>query len=239
MTKNTLTKLFMAGLVTLLVVLGAIQPAAAIKPVDDVTIRGVVVAIAEDGLSFQVQTEQGEVYTVIPDVEFDLASLQGGSLVKVDGAWNEDGTLAARRIRLQDPDDDLEPPEDGEDPADSYYCRQAEDQHPFGARLVERYGVDYATLQSWFCEGFGWGQIMLALQTGELVGSDPAALLQARRDGRGWGLIWQELDLIGRPEDGGPPNDLDGDGKPDHAGPKEEHTPPGRPDSPGKSESHP
>lgn len=39
--------------------------------------------------------------------------------------------------------------------------------HPFGQRLAERYETDYATLQTWFCEGFGWGQIMLAELTGE------------------------------------------------------------------------
>jgi len=152
---------------------------------------------------------------------------------------NADSTVAASSILLEVRNDDPEPPDDTEDPSDSYYCRQSEDQHPFGARLVERYAIDYATLQTWFCDGYGWGQIALALQTGQLVGQDPGTLLEARREGRGWGLIWQELNLIGRSEDGGPPNDLDGDGKPDHAGPKKDHNPPGRPDSPGKSQSHP
>jgi hypothetical protein len=239
MDKRTFHKPILALLVTLLMVLGAIQPAIADDSDNEIEFKGMVVAISEDALSFQVQTEMGELYTVIPDEGFDLLTLRVGSIVEVDGILNEDGTVAVKRIHLERPDDDQEPPDEGGDLSDSYYCRQSEVQHPFGARLVERYAVDYATLQAWFCNGYGWGQIMLALQTGQMVGGDPGTLLEARREGKGWGLIWQELNLIGRPEDGGPPNDLDGDGKPDHAGPKKEHNPPGRPDTPGKSESHP
>lgn len=106
-----------------------------------------------------------------------------------------------------------------EDERDGYFCVQSEDQHPFGERLSERYEMDYETLQAWFCEGFGWGQVMLALQTSKITGEDPQDLLEARRSGAGWGEIWQELKLIGRPEHAGPPNDENGDGRPDFAGP--------------------
>jgi hypothetical protein len=226
-------------LIVLLMGLGALQPALADDSDQEIEFTGVVVAFAEDGLSFQMETEQGVLYTVIPKENFNFSRLQVGTIVEVDGVLNEDGTVAAKKIHLERPEDDQQPPDVQGDLSDSYYCRQSEVQHPFGARLVERYGVDYATLQAWFCDGYGWGQIMLALQTSQTVGSNPGTLLEARREGRGWGLIWQELNLIGRPEDGGPPNDLDGDGKPDHAGPKDDRNPPGRPDSPGKSESHP
>ncbi len=239
MTKRRFYKPVLVAFIVLLMVLGALQPAFADDSDNEIEFTGVVVAFAEDGLSFQVEDDGGVLYTVFPKEHFNFSRLQLGSIVVVDGVLNEDGTVAAVKIHIEHPEDDQEPPDEGGDLSDSYYCRQSEVQHPFGARLVERYGLDYATLQAWFCDGYGWGQIMLALQTGELVGSDPGTLLEARRDGRGWGLIWQELKLIGRPEDGGPPNDLDGDGKPDHAGPKEDRNPPGRPESPGKSESHP
>jgi hypothetical protein len=94
--------------------------------------------------------------------------------------------------------------------------------HPFGERLASSYeGVDYEDLQEWFCDGFGWGQIMLALETSEVTGDDFDALLERRGEGEGWGEIWQDLELIGQPEDAEPLNDEDGNGRPDFAGPPE------------------
>ena len=41
---------------------------------------------------------------------------------------------------------------------------------------------------SWFCgDGFGFGQIMLALQTGKAVDGDAAMYLEERTNGFGWG----------------------------------------------------
>ncbi|HXF84510.1 MAG TPA: hypothetical protein VNK49_03895 [Anaerolineales bacterium] len=135
-----------------------------------------------------------------------------------------------------DDPDNGDAPGVGDDPSSGFYCQQSETKHPFGARLAERYEVEYATLQAWFCEGFGWGQIMLALITGEITGDEPGTLLEERNTGAGWGDIWQRLGLIGpaeenglpnntnnndgeRPDFAGPPHDQDGDGKPDFAGP--------------------
>jgi hypothetical protein len=71
--------------------------------------------------------------------------------------------------------------------------------HPFGKRLASCYEeVEYETLQVWFCSGFGWGQIMLALKTSEITGDDFDALLERRGEGEGWGQIWQDLELISR-----------------------------------------
>jgi hypothetical protein len=122
-----------------------------------------------------------------------------------------------------------------DDPSEGYFCVQSEDMHPFGERLASRYEVDYEILQGWFCDGFGWGQIMLALKTSAITGDDFEGLLERRGSGEGWGQIWQDLKLIGRPEDAGPPNDEDGNGRPDFAGPPE-WAGEGRPDFAGPPE---
>jgi hypothetical protein len=71
--------------------------------------------------------------------------------------------------------------------------------------------------------GWGFGQIMLGLETGDLEGT-----LALRAEGMGWGQIWQEMGLIGKgkdkgkAKDAGPPwwadNDYDGEGPPPWAG---------------------
>jgi hypothetical protein len=192
---------------------------------DEVEFTGKVIAIDEAAGSFTVEAEDGTTYTVFPPEGFDFSTLEVGDTVEVKGTLNEDGSVAALNVNFEDDETD--------DPSTGYYCTQSEDQHPFGARLAESYETDYATLQAWFCEGLGWGQIMLALQTGKLTGDDPAALLEARKGGAGWGEIWKELKLIGRPEQAGPPNDEDGDGRPDIAGPHKEKVENGKPDFPG------
>lgn len=237
-------------------------PAFALEP-DEVEASGVVVFIDAANNLFVVETGEGETLTVYAPEGFDFTALAEGDFVEVTGTSNEDGSIAATGVKVELPEEEpIEEPDEepvdepGEEtPADGFYCQQSEQQHPFGARLAERYGVDYATLQAWFCDGQGWGQIMLALQTGQVSGDDPGALLEERRGGAGWGQIWQERKLIGKRDQAGPPTDEDEDGlpdyaltsknkgtekqneeqrgRPDHAGPPDDEDGDGRPDHAG------
>jgi hypothetical protein len=237
MYKRSIAYPLVALLVALAMLLVNVQPAAAFEPGDEAEITGTVISIDEEAGSFEVETEEGEIYIVFPDEEFDFSSIQEGDTVEVEGTVNEDGSISATSVIVQEQDDEGEADEgdteEQEGPSEGYFCTQSEDQHPFGARLAERYGMDYETLQAWFCDGFGWGQILLALQTGLITGDDPGELLEARNSGLGWGEIWQGLNLIGRPEDAGPPDDVNGNGRPDWAGPPSDK---GRPENPGKPE---
>jgi hypothetical protein len=124
--------------------------------------------------------------------------------------------------------------DDGNEGEISAFCTDPDRQHPVGSRIAAGYGVDYGIVMNWFCNGhYGFGQILLALQTSELTNSDPGYLLERKSEIGGWGLLWQELGFTGRPKAdrpaGGPPawagpqgdddEDLDG-GPPPWAGPK-------------------
>jgi hypothetical protein len=230
MNKISMRYFLLAILAALAMVLVAVQPAAAQEAGAEVEVTGTVTSIDEESGSFTVETEDGQAYTIFPGEGFDFNTLAEGDTVEVKGTLNEDGTVSALTIKVEEQEGEDDPTDDQDDPSTGYFCTQSEDPHPFGDRLAERYGMDYETLQAWFCDGFGWGQIMLALQTSQITGGDPAALLEARRGGEGWGEIWQELKLIGRPEDAGPPNDENGDGRPDFAGPPNDRDGNGRPD---------
>lgn len=224
--------LFLTVLIALTMVFAAVQPAFAQEETGATEITGEVVTIVlptetEPG-SFDVQTEMG-IVTVFPGEGYDFTLLEVGDMVVVTGTENEDGSLSAEEITIGEPQEPEEP-EEPMYPNQGYYCTQSEDMHPMGARLAERYGMDYATLQGWFCEGHGWGQVMLALQTGAAMEMDPAMLLEARDAGEGWGNIWKELGLIGKPDkdkDKDKDKDMeepemgadDDKGKPDFAGP--------------------
>jgi hypothetical protein len=195
-----------------------------------------------------IEPGESDDFAVIGPYELDESTNEASLPLVVDGKGET--SLEAFQLQIEvnlvgeeeDPDDDDlnddNEGEDGDDPSGGYYCRQSDVEHPFGAYLADKYEVDYTTLQSWFCEeSFGWGQIMLALHTARITEDDADLLLDAasllleeRSNGKGWGEIWQELKLIGRPEDAGPPNDEDGDGKPDFAGPPNDEDGDGKPD---------
>jgi hypothetical protein len=83
------------------------------------------------------------------------------------------------------------------------YCVGVE-PHPVAQRLAETYGVAYEDIMTWFCEGrYGFGEIMHALQTGdpEEEGKTPEQILLLKTELGGWGKVWQELGLIGKPDD--------------------------------------
>jgi hypothetical protein len=115
-------------------------------------------------------------------------------------------------------------------------------QHPVGSRIALRYEVEYPVVMSWFCQGYGFGQIMLALETSKILATNPDAdqfspeeLLTMRTNQLGWGEIWKTLKFTGRPKGsdwaGGPPGLLgpkhtddeegEGFGPPPWAGPPE------------------
>ncbi|MGC9334471.1 MAG: DUF5667 domain-containing protein [Anaerolineae bacterium] len=75
--------------------------------------------------------------------------------------------------------------------------------HPVAEQLAEAYEddeVDYDQIMAWFCDGFGLGEIKLALETSRETDTSPGVLLAESVDG-GWGLIWQKYGLIGKGND--------------------------------------
>jgi hypothetical protein len=143
--------------------------------------------------------------------------------VLVKGGAGPEGSIEAEWIKQvskgRDNNDNQGKPEGSKD--NSAFCEEGKQDkaHPLAAKVAERFEVPVSWVVDNFCGGYGMGAIMLALMTSELDGSDPGELLEARKEGKGWGQIWKEKGLIGSEKDGhSPPGLLN---KPDHAGPKD------------------
>lgn len=72
-------------------------------------------------------------------------------------------------------------------------CPPALNQHPVGWRIAETYGLEYDVVMGWFCDGFGFGEIMLALQTSMITDVPAEELLQWKSEravGVRSGKVW-------------------------------------------------
>ena len=68
---------------------------------------------------------------------------------------------------------------------------------PLGLSIADTYEMPYADVLTWFCEGFSYENIMIALETSEAVEIPAETLLQMllKKD---WEEIWQEIGFIGK-----------------------------------------
>jgi hypothetical protein len=126
-----------------------------------------------------------------------------------------------------------DPDEDGRNLSeDGGTCTGAE-PHPTGKSLALEYNVDYDVIMSYFCQGYGFGEIRLAYNIAYTVGVGVEVVFAQRADGMGWGEIMQYYEVTGNPKN--PGNGVDEQGKPPvtpdrGTGGKPDHTPGGKPD---------
>lgn len=208
--------LLLSGIIVLLMI-SAIGSAAA-KAVGNP--KGEIIEINEGDEMLTLQTKDGEITVYLPD-DFDYTSIKEEMIVVVKGTWISETEIEAEWVKPADEDDleeeeeieKPEEPEEGEEPEevfDSPWCNgQKEGYHPVVAKIAVWYGestgVTVEEIHTWFCEGHSLGQIMLALTTQMLDGSDPGETLDIRGSGIGWGVIWKEKGLIGNAREGEPP----------------------------------
>lgn len=70
------------------------------------------------------------------------------------------------------------------------------DPHPIGTKIAENYDVEYARVMIWYCEGSAFDDIILALETHDLVPDvETETLLEMRASDQTWDHIWQEIGL--------------------------------------------
>lgn len=162
-----------------------------------VNIEGEIIDVDGTAQTITVQTAEGKMFTVHFPPEY-VFNFTVGTFVHVKGEHQDDGTILAEWAKLIDEEDD-----DGEgDKEDSAYCSgEKEKYHPAALFLSHTFGKDIEEIMGYFCEGFGFGQISLALQTEKITGVDYGTLLGYRAEGKGWGEIWKELGYQGKPKD--------------------------------------
>lgn len=82
-----------------------------------------------------------------------------------------------------------------DDPTPTPFSCPRLDPHPVGQSIADKFDVAYEQVMTWFCDGFSFEDILLALQTSEIADIDPGTLLD-RYAQIGWEPLWQELELM-------------------------------------------
>ena len=211
-------KLTISILVILIALLAAV-PALAIPGKG--AIKGEVTVVDTGARTLELETKKDESVLVIVPLDFDINAIAVGDWVLVKGTSGDDAIMAewVKQIgKGGDKDDDEDRAEGKKD--NSAFCAEGKQEklHPLAEKIGERFGAGEDWVMGYFCDGYGMGAIMLALKTSQLEGSDPGDFLEYRAEGKGWGQIWREKELIGSEKEGhSPPGHLK---RPDHAGPK-------------------
>lgn len=220
-------RIFMACLFGLLLALLVIPGAQAQGEDPDTTvITGIVISVDDTAGTFELQLKPDVSMTIYFAEGVDRSVVVIGATAVVDVYIDENGRLVATGISVEDDDPDptvevtptitatpvvtstpviTATPEITTTPVvtttpftnNGAFCSDLQRQHPVGSRIADTYGVPYEEVMGWFCRGQGFGEIMLALQTAQLVEDYTAAdLIDMKNQIGGWGQVWHALGLV-------------------------------------------
>jgi hypothetical protein len=82
-------------------------------------------------------------------------------------------------------------------PVGDIHCTEV-DPHPVAQGIARKFDVTYEQVMTWFCGGHSFDDILLALQTAELV-DRPAGELLIMEENSSWDQLWEELGLVSQP----------------------------------------
>ena len=99
-------------------------------------------------------------------------------------------------------------------------CDNRDQQQPEALRLAQRYGVSYDEIITWFCKGFGFGEIDLAYGLSLSSGHPVSEIFSMRSAGMGWGNIRKALASQTTPQPGNDVNPGKGNGNGNGKSPK-------------------
>jgi hypothetical protein len=87
----------------------------------------------------------------------------------------------------------------GAEPAsvEEVHCTEVE-PHPVAEGIARQFDVSYEEVMVWFCGGHSFDDILLALQTAELV-DRPAGELLVMKEDSSWDELWETLGLVSQP----------------------------------------
>ena len=199
-------KLLQALIITSMLIL--FFPGAVLAEKQEGLLKGIINAVNLSEGTITILTEEGNTIIVEVPLNFDIEDISVGAEVHIKVQQSQNGSVIAewiKEVNKGDDDNESGEKEEGEEGLEekytgSYCSGEKGKEHPFAAAIAETYGTSVSDVMDFFCNGYGFGEIMLALQTHQLNGEEITSMLDLRKSGHGWGQIWQEMDIIGNPD---------------------------------------
>lgn len=203
--KKTLTSLMLV----LLMALMTFSSVAAQK--DKLNVKGEVVSF--EGNILTVMSNKGETVEIVIPEGFAIPELAPGDSVLVKATAGAEGEWIAGTVKVVGQQNTEQEQETNEYRFTNAYCVDGmkETNHPLAAKIAERYGVSEDMVMTYFCQGYSIGEIMLAIKTSQMEGVEmtPEEILANLETNDAWGLLWQDMGLIGWEKEGkSPPGQL-------------------------------
>lgn len=88
-------------------------------------------------------------------------------------------------------------PADTATPTVDIHCSES-DPNPIGQDIASTYNVSYEQVMTWFCQGYSFDNIIIALETSEATEIPAETLLQMLLE-KDWETIWQEIGFVASP----------------------------------------
>jgi hypothetical protein len=191
-------------LLLIIFLLTLLFPSAVFAEKKSPVIKGDIISIDQVEGTVTISTEEGNIIVVHVSHNFNFNSISVGSQVHAKVQQSQNGLVVADWIKeVNRGDDDIEIEEEEEKEglegkfSSSYCSGKKEKDHPFAAAISDTYGTSVSDVMGYFCNGFGFGEIMLALQTHQMNSEEISSMLGLRKSGQGWGQIWQDMGIIG------------------------------------------
>jgi hypothetical protein len=80
----------------------------------------------------------------------------------------------------------------------NFDCNSESGLHTVGLSIAETYEVPYEQVMKWFCDGFSFDNILIALETSEAVDIPADVLLEMLLE-KEWEQIWSEVGFMENP----------------------------------------
>jgi hypothetical protein len=78
-----------------------------------------------------------------------------------------------------------------------YNCTD-ENPHPIGQGIADKYDTPYQQVMTWFCSGYSFDNIMIALETSDAMDIPVDTLLEMLLE-KEWEEIWNEIGFTNNP----------------------------------------
>jgi len=178
----------------------------ACSPGETTRVEATVLELDPVERTYTLETEDGTLFLVRAGGDFDLGTVEAGDVIVLEVTTSEDGEFVRAEVEV-DSQAQVEVLDDQakNDSERGKWCDNGQPSgeiHPQAETIASEYSA-YGVTEEWvmmrFCQGYGFGEIKIALNLSIAAGVDKDYVFQLKVQLGGWGQVRHELGVTGNP----------------------------------------